>query len=49
MPKEFDECRENGGKIRTKKLKGGKYVHICYLGGKSFSGEVKQKQGHYGK
>ena len=43
MPKAFDTCRKSGGKIRTKKLSGGKYVHICTLNGKSFRGNVKTK------
>jgi len=41
MPKAFDDCRANGGKIRTKTLSGGKYMHICILNGKSVGGEVK--------
>jgi len=44
MPKEFDACRAGGGKIRTIELKGGKYMHICILNGKSYKGEVKTKQ-----
>ena len=41
MPKAFDDCVKNGGRVRTKKLKGGKYIHICFLKGKSYAGEVK--------
>ena len=43
MPKSFDDCQKNGGKIRTKKLGGGKFIHICFPkgGGPSVSGEVK--------
>jgi len=41
MPKSFDACRKNGGKIRTKQLGNGKYMHVCVLGGKSYAGEVK--------
>jgi len=44
MPKSFDTCRAGGGKIRTMTLKGGKYMHICILNGKSYRGEVKSKQ-----
>ena len=44
MPQAFNECVKNGGKVRTKKLKGGKYIRICYLGGKSYAGEVKKKK-----
>lgn len=43
MPQAFDNCRSKGGKIRTITIKGGKYIHICYLNGKSYSGEVKTK------
>ena len=46
MPAAFDRCRREGGKIRTKPLKGGKYMHICIPkgGGASVGGEVKTKQ-----
>jgi putative hemolysin len=46
MPAEFDACVNNGGKVITKKLKGGKYIHICYPkgGGQPVAGEVKQKE-----
>jgi putative hemolysin len=43
MPQAFENCRKNGGRIRTKSLKDGKYLHICYLNGKSFPGYVKGK------
>jgi hypothetical protein len=42
MPKAFEDCVSGGGKVRTKKLGGGKYMHICFKDGKSYSGEVKQ-------
>lgn len=41
MPKAFDACVKNGGRVRTKSLKGGKYIHICFLKGKSYAGVVK--------
>jgi hypothetical protein len=42
MPAAFDNCRASGGKIRTKSLSGGKYIHICFdKSGKSHGGEVK--------
>jgi hypothetical protein len=44
MPQAFDRCVRNGGHVITKKLEGNKYMHICYIRGKSFAGEVKQKQ-----
>ena len=40
MPKQFLDCVKNGGKVRTKKLKGGKMIKICFIGGKSYSSEV---------
>lgn len=43
MPKAFNDCAKNGGKIRTKKLKNGKYIRICYdKEGNSYPGEIKK-------
>jgi hypothetical protein len=44
IPEGFDKCRATGGRIRTKKLSGGKYMHICFKDGKSYAGEVKKKE-----
>jgi len=44
MPKAFDNCRKKGGRIRTKKLSHNRYIHICYLNGKSYAGETKKKK-----
>lgn len=45
MPKGFTDCEKSGGKVVTKKLKGNRYIHICYdKNGKSYSGEVKTKK-----
>ena len=44
MPESFERCRRNGGRIRTMRMKDGKYIHICYLNGKAYRGEVKQKK-----
>jgi len=44
MPKDFNDCVSKGGRVRTKKLKDGKYMHICFLNGKSYAGEVKTKE-----
>ena len=50
MPEDFDKCVREGGRVRTKKLKGRKYIHICYdKDGKSHAGEVKEKTSHYKK
>jgi len=43
MPKDFDNCVKGGGRVRTKSLKGGKYIHLCFKGGKSHAGHVKKK------
>lgn len=42
MPAGFEKCRSGGGRIRTKKLSKGRYMHICFKGGKSHPGEVKK-------
>lgn len=44
MPAAFDNCVAKGGKVRTKELGNGKYMHICILGGKSYAGEVRVKK-----
>jgi len=44
MPADFDKCVKEGGRVRTMKVKGGRYMHICFLNGKSYSGEVKKKK-----
>lgn len=45
MPAAFTRCVKAGGRVRTKKLSGGKYIHLCFLKGKSYAGEVKQAKG----
>lgn len=46
MPKDFDNCVSGGGRVRTKKLSGGRYIHVCFPkgGGSSVAGEVKTKK-----
>ena len=44
MSEGFDKCRSGGGRIRTLSFAGGKYMHICYLNGKSYKGEMKKKK-----
>lgn len=44
MPRAFRSCIKRGGRVRTKKLSGRKYIHICFIGGKSFAGEVKRRK-----
>ena len=40
-PAGFENCRRRGGKIRTKRVGDGKYIHLCRIDGKWFEGEVK--------
>ena len=46
-PQAFDNCVKAGGRVRTKSLPDGKYLHICFPkgGGPGIAGEVKQRQG----
>ncbi len=46
MPKEFDTCVAAGGRVRTKTMSRGRFIHICFPkgGGPSVAGEVKTKQ-----
>ena len=44
MPADFNKCVSEGGRVRTKSLKGSKYIHLCFSKGKSHAGEVKTKQ-----
>lgn len=44
MPAKFDKCVASGGRVRTKTLPGGKYIHLCFSAGKSTAGEVKVKK-----
>jgi len=44
MPRDFTRCVSEGGKVVTKKLSGGKYIHLCKdKSGKWHQGEVKKK------
>ena len=44
MPAGFEKCQKEGGRIRTKTLSDGRYMHICFKDGKSYAGEVKKKK-----
>ena len=44
MPKAFLNCVKRGGRVRTKSLKGGKYINICFINGKSYAGHVKKRK-----
>ena len=44
MPKAFDDCVKNGGKIFTIKIGSNRYRHICKLNGKISYGHIKTKK-----
>lgn len=44
MPAAFNKCVKQGGKVITKSF-GKRYMHICYLNGKSYAGEMKMTKG----
>ena len=44
MPAKFKKCVKDGGKVITKVLSKDKYMHICFIRGKSFAGEIKIKK-----
>jgi len=51
MPKDFERCVKQGGRVRTVAgpskafgLSAGQYMHFCFLNGKSYRGEVKHKK-----
>jgi len=46
MPADFDKCVKENGRVRTMKLKGGRYMKICYdKNNKSHAGETHKKEG----
>jgi len=44
MPAKFKECIAKGGKVRTVKIGTTKFMPICFVGGKSFPGEVRTRK-----
>lgn len=44
MPQAFEDCVSSGGQVRTKTLPGNRYIHICYIKGKAYPGDPKQKE-----
>ena len=40
MPEAFNKCVADGGKVFTKKLPEGQYIHGCKLGKKAVWGEI---------
>ena len=44
-PTPFEKCVKDSGKVITKRLKHGRYMHICFdKKGKAFPGEIKKKK-----
>lgn len=41
MPADFVNCVKHKGRVRTKKLKNGKYMHLCLDKQGTHAGEVK--------
>jgi len=44
MPKAFLNCVKKGGKVRTIKPNAHTFLHICYLNGKAYRGEIKKNK-----
>ena len=44
MPAAFDKCVASGGRVRTKALSQGRYIHVCFKGGKSYAGHAKKRK-----
>jgi hypothetical protein len=44
MPAAFLAAIAKGAKVRTISLKGGKFIHVAFLNGRSYRGEVKTKK-----
>ena len=45
MPRDFEKCVDEGGRVRTLSLKGDKYMKVCYdKEGKAHSGETHTKK-----
>jgi len=44
-PDNFNKCVKNGGRVRRRTLKGGRYINICFLNGKSYAGETHEMKG----
>jgi len=44
MSELFLNCVKKNGKVITKKIDKNKYMHICYLNGKAYPGEILYKE-----
>ena len=45
MPAAFTNAIKQGARVRTIKIGKNKYMHVAFLHGKSYEGEVKVKKG----
>ena len=45
MPAAFTRAIAQGARVRTIKIGKNKYMHVAFLHGKSYAGEVKVKKG----
>lgn len=45
MPRAFMKCARGGGRVRTKRLGGGKAIKLCFSKGKSYAGESFKLKG----
>ena len=43
MPKDFKDAIKQGARVRTKKINKDKYLHVGFLDGKTYEGEIKTK------
>jgi tartrate dehydratase alpha subunit/fumarate hydratase class I-like protein len=46
MPKDFQKCVDNGGKVRTKDIDDKYYMYVCFPkgGGSSIAGEIHKRK-----
>jgi len=44
MPRAFTNAIARGARVRTITLPGGKYMHVAFINGRSYRGEVKRKK-----
>ena len=44
MPKDFKNAVKQGARVRTKKLGKDRFIHVAFLDGKTYAGEVKAKK-----
>lgn len=44
MGKQFDDCVDKGGYIKTVQKGKGKYQRICIIKGKTYKGHIKKKK-----